>query len=205
LAGIGWQGKNTILLNREYGQWLFLGCILTSFPFPTDSPQADRCGSCTRCIDVCPTAAITAPYQLDARRCIAYLTIEHHGPIPPEWRTAIGDHLYGCDDCLDVCPWNKWAKLTAEAAFDPKPIGDLIQQLQLTDQQFLDQFTGSPIRRLGRARWLRNVCVVLGNIGQPEDLPALQSAARDPDPLIAEHASWAIQRIKARTLTADST
>ena len=198
LAGLGWQGKNTMLLNREDGQWLFLGFILTSHPFEPDAPQADRCGTCTRCIDVCPTRAITAPYQLDARRCISYLTIEHKGAIPLPWRRPIGDHLYGCDDCLDVCPWNKWAQASREAAFNPRAYPDLRDMLALDEDAFNALFARSPIRRLKRPRWLRNVCVVLGNIGCAEDLPALRLAARDPDALIAEHAEWAVAEIMAR-------
>jgi epoxyqueuosine reductase len=195
LAGLGWQGKNTMLLNERQGQWLFLGCILTSFPFPSGQTRTDRCGTCTRCIDVCPTRAITAPYQLDARRCISYLTIEHKGAIPLEYRRLIGDHLYGCDDCLDVCPWNKWARHTRESAFAPRPYPDLRAMLGMDETTFNAAFAGSPIRRLKRARWLRNICVVLGNIGTEADLPALRAAATDPDPLIAEHAAWAIAEI----------
>ncbi len=197
-AGIGWQGKNTVVLNREHGQWLFLGFILTSYPFPPSRPEPDRCGTCTRCIDACPTRAITAPYQLDARRCIAYLTIEHKGPIPLPYRRLVGDHLFGCDDCLDVCPWNRWARLTRETAFAPRAYPDLRDMLALDDAGFAALFAGSPIRRLGRPRWLRNVCVVLGNIGTAEDLPALRAAAGDPDPLVAEHAAWAAAEIASR-------
>lgn len=198
LAGIGWQGKNTMVLNRENGQWLFLGFILTSYPFPEGKPVADRCGSCTRCIDVCPTGAITAPYQLDARKCISYLTIEHKGSIPLPYRRLIGDHLYGCDDCLDVCPWNKWAVKTREPAFSPRGFPDLRDMLALDEETFNSLFAGSPIRRLKRGRWLRNVCVVLGNIGTAGDLPALRHAAGDPDPLVAEHAQWAVGEIECR-------
>ncbi|MGC9450643.1 MAG: tRNA epoxyqueuosine(34) reductase QueG [Oceanipulchritudo sp.] len=198
LAGIGWQGKNTMLLNREDGQWLFLGFILTSYPFPAGSAQPDRCGTCTRCIEVCPTRAITAPYQLDARKCISYLTIEHKGPVPLPYRGFIGNHLYGCDDCLDVCPWNKWARQTREAAFSPRTYPDLRDMLSLDEAGFNALFAGSPIRRLKRARWLRNVCVVLGNTGIPEDLAALDRAAADPEPLVAEHARWAREEIVRR-------
>lgn len=199
LAGLGWQGKNTMLLNQQDGQWLFLGFILTSYPFPPGQPQPDRCGTCTRCIDICPTRAITAPYQLDARKCISYLTIEHKGSIPLPYRSLIGDHLYGCDDCLDVCPWNKWAQLTREAAFAARPYPDLRDMLALDEDGFNVLFAGSPVRRLKRARWLRNVCVVLGNTGHPEDLPALETAAADPESLVAEHAQWAILEIKGRS------
>lgn len=198
LAGLGWQGKNTVLLNAEQGQWLFLGCILTTHAFAADSPARDRCGSCTRCIDVCPTRAITAPYQLDARRCIAYLTIEHAGPIPLPYRRLIGDHLFGCDDCLDVCPWNRWARQTREAAFSPRAYPDLREMLALDEAAFAAMFAGSPIKRLKRGRWLRNVCVVLGNIGTAEDLPALSEACMDADPLVAGHAQWAMEAIQER-------
>jgi epoxyqueuosine reductase len=198
LAGIGWQGKNTMVLNEADGQWLFLGFILTSFAFPADRPVPDRCGTCTRCIDICPTDAITAPYQLDARKCISYLTIEHKGAIPLPYRKLIGDHLYGCDDCLDVCPWNRWAVKSREAAFEPRAYPDLRDMLALDEDGFRSLFAGSPIRRLKRARWLRNVCVVLGNTGEPCDLPALETAAADPDPLVSEHAEWAIGEITGR-------
>jgi epoxyqueuosine reductase len=197
-AGIGWQGKNTMVLNEQDGQWLFLGFILTTFPFPADEAPADRCGSCTRCIDVCPTKAITAPYQLDARKCISYLTIEHKGSIPLPYRELIGDHLYGCDDCLDICPWNKWARKTREAAFSPRPYPDLRDMLAMDDAAFQETFAGSPIKRLKRARWLRNVCIVLGNTGNTEDLPALKEAIEDEDPLIREHAEWAVAQIEDR-------
>ena len=198
LAGLGWQGKNTVLLNATEGQWLFLGCILTSAEFVPDDPARDRCGSCTRCIDVCPTQAITAPYQLDARRCIAYLTIEHPGPIPLPYRELIGDHLFGCDDCLDVCPWNRWAVQTREAAFNPRTYPDLRDMLDLDEEGFATLFSGTPIKRLRRSRWLRNVCVVLGNVGDAEDLPALRRASASEDPLVAEHAAWAMDAIERR-------
>lgn len=196
-SGLGWQGKNTMLLNKDSGQWFFLGFILTSFPFPVDPTQPDRCGTCTRCIDVCPTGAITGPYQLDARKCISYLTIEHKEAIPLPYRKLIGDHLYGCDDCLDVCPWNKWAHTTKEAAFSLRPYPDLRDMLSLDESEFNDLFAGSPIRRLKRGRFLRNVCVVLGNIGTDEDLSALTVAATDEDPLVREHAQWALEQLKS--------
>lgn len=195
LASLGWQAKNTMLINRTHGQWLFLSSILTSLELPPDPPAPDRCGTCTRCLDVCPTQAITAPYQLDARKCISYLTIEYKGPIPLSYRKLIGDHLYGCDDCLDICPWNKWAKVTREAKFQPLPYPDLRDMLSWDDEAFNTAFAGTPIKRLRRPRWLRNVCVVLGNTGTQEDLPALHRAALDPDPLIAEHARWAIEQL----------
>lgn len=197
-AGLGWQAKSTILLHPRLGTWLFLGEIFTSLEFPPDAPLKDRCGRCTACIDACPTDAITAPYQLDARRCIAYLTIEHPGPIPEEFREAIGDHLFGCDDCLDVCPWNRWARVTRESRFAAREYPDLRTMLGWDDATFREHFRKTPIVRLKRPRFLRNACVVLGNIGTPEDLPALRRAAADPEPLIAEHAAWAVARIERR-------
>jgi epoxyqueuosine reductase len=197
-AGMGWIGKNTVLLNAQHGQWLLLGCIVTTLELAADTPQRDRCGSCTRCLDVCPTRAFPAPYQLDARRCIAYLTIEHHGPIAEEFRPLIGDHLFGCDDCLDVCPWNKWAQATREARFAPRAYPDLVTMLEWDEPTFLAATEGTPIRRLGVSRWRRNICVVLGNTGTAHDLPALQRAATDADALVAEHAAWAVARIAAR-------
>lgn len=204
LAGIGWQGKNTMVLNRPQGQWLFLGTLLTTLELPPDAAAADRCGTCTRCLDVCPTQAITAPYQLDARRCISYLTIEHKGSIPEDFRRAIGDHLYGCDDCLDVCPWNRWAQATREAKFAPLPYPDLREMLAWDGTAFAEATAGTPLKRLGRARFLRNVCVVLGNIGTAEDLQSLIRAAQDPEPLVAEHAAWALAEIGRRQLEARS-
>jgi len=198
LAGLGWQGKSTILPHPRWGTWMFLAELWTTLKFQLDTEMKNHCGSCTRCIDVCPTQAITAPYQLDARRCISYLTIEHKGPIPIEYRRAIGDHLYGCDDCLDVCPWNRWAQKTREAGLDPIQRPDLTEMLDWSDETFRSQFRGTPIFRLKRPRWLRNICVVLGNIGGEQDLPALTRAAQDPDPLVAEHATWAINEINNR-------
>jgi epoxyqueuosine reductase len=201
LAGIGWIGKNTVLLNPREGQWLLLGCILTTLELAADAPVADRCGTCTRCIDVCPTGAITAPYQLDARRCISYLTIEHRGPIPEELRPLIGDHLFGCDDCLDVCPWNRWALASHEAAFAVRDYPDPGAMLDWDAAAFAAATAGTPLRRTGLARWKRNVSVVLGNTGAASDLPALDRAAADPDPLVAEHARWAAARIRGRAKT----
>lgn len=197
-AGIGWQGKHTNLIHPKLGNWTFLAVILSTLALTPDHPVRDRCGSCSRCIAVCPTGAITGPYQLDASRCISYLTIEHHGPIPLRWREAIGDHLYGCDDCLAVCPWNRWAQPTSEAALRPRPLPDLLTMLGWTETDFQTAFTGSPIRRLKLARWKRNICVVLGNTGSPACIPALHTAAADSDPLVAEHASWALDRIRQR-------
>jgi len=197
-AGLGWQGKSTILLNQREGTWLFLGSIVTTLTLPTMSEEPDRCGSCTRCIDACPTQAITAPYQLDARRCIAYLTIEHHGSSPIEFRRAIGDRIFGCDECLDVCPWNRFAKQTREAKFQPLAHPDARASLRLSQEEFDQHFAGTPIRRLGLARWKRNACVVLGNIGNTADSALLKTVAEEGAPMVAEHAQWAINEISLR-------
>ncbi len=200
-AGTGWHGKSTMLLDQTLGTWFFLAEILTTLELPADSPQTPRCGRCTRCIDACPTNAITAPHHLDARRCISYLTIEHKGAIPLELRPLIGDRIYGCDDCLDACPWNRFAQVSREAAFAARPA---VQQmalrdfLQLDDDAFRALFRGSPIKRIKRRGFLRNVCVALGNVGDASDLEALRSIAHDAEPLIAEHAQWAIGQIKMR-------
>ncbi|MEO0796151.1 MAG: tRNA epoxyqueuosine(34) reductase QueG [Verrucomicrobiota bacterium] len=198
-AGLGWQGKSTIVLNRDHGTWLFLGFIFTTLELPADEPAREHCGKCTRCIDACPTQAITGPYQLDARRCISYLTIEHKGAIPMEFRRAIGDRLYGCDECLDVCPWNRWARVTREEKFAARPYPDLREMLGWSEESFREAFAGTPIKRAGLSRWLRNVCVVLGNTGEAEDLPELEALADSADELVAEHAAWAVAEIKSRS------
>lgn len=200
-AGLGWNGKSTVQIHRHLGTWFFLAELLTTLELPEDAPFGDHCGKCTRCITACPTQAITAPHRLDARRCISYLTIEHKGPIPHEFRKAIGNRIYGCDDCLDACPWNRFAKLSRESSFHARE--SLFQHrlrefLALDDVSFRALFAKSPIKRIKRVRFLRNVCVALGNIGTCEDIPALEQAAADPDPLIAEHATWAIAEIHAR-------
>ena len=200
-AGIGWHGKSTMLLDRKLGTWFFLGEILTSLELPPDAPQKAMCGSCTRCITACPTGAITEPNRLDARRCISYLTIELKGSIPLEFRPLIGDRIYGCDTCLDVCPWNRFAAVARESAFAARPATAAMQlrdYLSLDDGQFRALFRGSPIKRIKRRGLLRNVCVALGNVGNRDDLPALEQAARDPEPLIAEHAAWAVAEIGKR-------
>jgi epoxyqueuosine reductase len=199
-AGVGWHGKSTMLLDAKLGTWFFLGEILTTLDLPADSPQAERCGSCTRCITACPTGAITAPHRLDARRCISYLTIELKGSIPLELRPLIGDRIYGCDDCLEACPWNRFASVSREAAFFARPaVGMKMRDyLALDEAKFRETFRGSPIKRIKRRGFLRNVCVALGNVGDERDLPALRRAAADPEPLIAEHAAWAIARIEGR-------
>ncbi|MCD8481600.1 MAG: tRNA epoxyqueuosine(34) reductase QueG [Verrucomicrobia bacterium] len=178
--------------------WLLLGVILTSLDLPIDQPVQNRCGSCTRCLDICPTKALTGPYQLDARLCISYLTIEHKGAIPESLRPLIGDHLFGCDDCLDVCPWNRWAQPAVEAKLLPREYPDLSVMLHWQDQDFMAATAGTPIKRLGLSRWKRNICVVLGNIGNRSDLESLQVVASGSDVLCAEHARWAIQRIECR-------
>ena len=200
-AGLGWHGKSTMLVDRELGTWFFLGEILTTLELPADSPQPARCGSCTRCITACPTGAITDAHRLDARRCISYLTIELKGSIPLEFRPLIGNRIYGCDTCLDVCPWNRFAAASRQTEFAARPATATMQLrdfLALDDEQFRSLFRGSPIKRIKRRGLLRNVCVALGNTGTAEDLPALARAASDPEPLIAEHAAWAIDRIRER-------
>jgi epoxyqueuosine reductase len=200
-SGLGWNGKSTMQIHRSLGAWFFLADILTTLELPPDPSSHDFCGKCTRCMVACPTNAITAPRRMDARRCISYLTIESKGSIPLEFRRAIGDHLYGCDDCLKACPWNRFAQVSREATFAAREAVfsmKLRDMLALTDDQFRALFSKSPIKRIKRPAFLRNVCVVLGNIGTREDLPALETAAVDEHPLIAEHAQWAIAEIQAR-------
>jgi len=203
-AGVGWQGKSTMLIHPNLGPWLMLGEIITTLELEPDAPLRDHCGSCERCITACPTGAITAPYQLDARRCIAYLTIELKGSIPEELRPLIGDRVYGCDECLDVCPWNRFAQTTREARFLTAPENEeardqLHALLEISAAEFKRRFAKSPILRVKRRGLLRNVCVVLGNIGTADDLPALEKAARHEESLVREHATWAIERIQKRT------
>lgn len=201
VAGVGWQGKSTMLIHPKFGTWLFLSEILTTLEFAPDTPITDHCGKCTRCIAACPTGAITAPRQLDARRCISYLTIENKGAIPEEFRTAIGDRIYGCDDCLTACPWNRFAQTSRESTFAAREFVHgwaLRDFLALDDDAFRLLFRKSPIKRIKRRGFLRNVCVALGNLGTRDDLPALEKAAQDPEPIIAEHAQWALTRIRVR-------
>ncbi len=203
-AGLGFAGKHTNLISRKLGNWIFIGEIITTLELDQDSPEKNRCGTCERCITACPTAAITAPFQLDARRCISYLTIELKGPIPLELRSAIGNRIYGCDDCLAVCPWNKFAregKLMKEHARPDLSKPDLLELLALDDAGFKARFAGTPVLRTKRRGLLRNVCVALGNVGDQSALPALQKASEDPEPLIAEHARWAIEQIEERKKT----
>lgn len=200
-AGLGWNGKSTMQIHRRLGTWFFLADILTTLDLTPDAPIRDHCGSCTRCMTACPTQAITAPRQLDARRCVSYLTIEHKGPIPHEFRRAIGNRIYGCDDCLQACPWNRFASTSREASFHARESVFSMQMrdfLSLTDESFRALFAKSPIKRIKRPAFLRNVCVALGNTGTADDLPALRQAAQDPHPLVAEHALWAIAEIESR-------
>ena len=200
-AGLGWNGKSTVQIHRHLGTWTFLAELLTTLDLTPDSAFGDHCGKCTRCIDACPTQAITAPHKVDARRCISYLTIENKGPIPVEFRRAIGDRIYGCDECLDVCPWNRFAKISREISFQARPTifsHKLRDFLEMDDEAFRTVFAKSPIKRIKRPRFLRNVCVALGNTGSPEDIPLLRKASSDADPLIAEHADWAILTIQSR-------
>ena len=206
-AGLGWQGKHTNLVSRRHGSWLFLAEIYTSLALAADPPHADRCGSCTRCLAACPTDAFPAPYRLDARRCISYLTIEHRGPIPPEFRAAIGNRIYGCDDCLAVCPWNRFAvagreaKLAARDDLRAPPLADLAT---LDEAGFRARFAGSPVKRIGRARFLRNVAIAIGNSGQPALAPAAARLRADPDPVLAEAADWAVTRLAASPVGKDT-
>ncbi len=192
-AGLGWQGKHTNLVSRRHGSWLFLGEIYTTLKIDADAVHADRCGRCTRCLEACPTAAFPAPYRLDARRCISYLTIEHAGPIPLEFRKAVGNRIYGCDDCLAVCPWNRFAqagreaKLAARAELDAPELAALAR---LDDAGFRAMFSGSPIKRIGRNRFVRNVLIAIGNAGARS--PEAEALRGDADPVVAEAAEWAV-------------
>lgn len=197
-AGLGFIGKHTNLISRRSGNWIFLAEILTTLKIEPDAPERNHCGVCTRCVAACPTGAITAPFQLDARRCISYLTIELKGPIPVELRPAVGNRIYGCDDCLAVCPWNRFArtgKLMKDHARPELGTPDLIELLSLDEAAFGQRFAGTPMLRTKRRGLLRNVCVALGNTRDPAARPALQRAATDREPLIAEHARWALEQL----------
>ena len=196
-AGLGWQGKHTNLVSRRLGSWFFLGVLFSTLELTPDTPHEDHCGACRRCLDICPTAAFTAPYQLDARRCISYLTIELKGPIPRQFRPLIGNRIFGCDDCLAVCPWNKFA-VAANAAYAPREGAEaplLAELAGLDDAAFRARFAGSPVRRTGRARFLRNVMVAIGNSGQPALIGVAEAATSDADPLVRGHAVWALSRL----------
>jgi len=201
-AGLGWNGKSCVQIHKKLGTWFFLAEIITTLDLPPDEPFGNHCGSCTRCMSACPTNAITEPHRVDARRCISYLTIENSGPIPLEFRKAIGDRIYGCDTCLDVCPWNRFAQISRETKFHARQLifqHQLRDFLEMDDEAFRIVFAKSPIKRIKRVKLLRNVCVALGNVGTHKDLPALKRAVEDPDPLIAEHATWAVAQIEERS------
>ena len=197
-AGLGWQGKHSVLVSREFGSWLFLGAILTSAELPGDKSHEESCGSCTRCLDICPTNAFPAPFKLDARRCLAYLTVEHKAQIPLEFRQAMGNRIYGCDDCLAVCPWNKFASVSREAKLRARPelerprLADLVQ---LDDEGFRALFAGSPIKRIGLARFLRNVLIAIGNSGEQGLIPLVEQRLDDEAPVVRGAAIWALRRL----------
>jgi epoxyqueuosine reductase len=197
-AGLGWQGKHTVLVSREHGSWLFLGAIYTTAELPADVPETDHCGSCRRCLDICPTDAFPAPYQLDSRRCIAYLTIEHPGHIDEGLRAGIGNRVFGCDDCLAVCPWNKFAEAAQETrlalrdGLDALPLADLAG---LDDAAFRTLFSGTPVKRTGRDRFIRNVLIAIGNSGRPELAVSAAALICDPSPLVRAMAAWALIKL----------
>ena len=198
-AGLGWQGKHTNLLGRDIGNWVFLGAIFTTVDLPPDDPEADHCGSCRACLDICPTDAFPAPYQLDARRCISYLTIEHKGPVDPELRPLMGNRIYGCDDCLAVCPWNKFAVAASEtryAARDDLKAPALAELATLDDAGFRARFSGSPIKRIGRDRLVRNVLYAIGNSGARRLADVAANLTNDPDEAVADAARWAVERLR---------
>lgn len=197
-AGLGWLGKHTNLVSREHGSWLFLGAILTTAALPPDPPEEDHCGSCQRCLDICPTGAFPAPYQLDARRCIAYLTIEHKGHIEEEFRAAIGNRVFGCDDCLAVCPWNKFAATSREIQPYLRPEAadaPLAEFLSLDDAAFRRRFAGTPVKRTGRDRFIRNALIAAGNSGDGSLMQEIEPLAADPSPLVRAMAAWAAWRL----------
>ncbi len=197
-AGIGWQGKHTNLVSREFGSWLFLGVMLTAAELEPDATDQDHCGSCRACLDICPTNAFPQAYRLDARRCISYLTIEHKGVIPVEFRALMGNRIYGCDDCLAVCPWNKFAQTSAEIAFHPRPElkGPLLAELAaLDDTAFRQVFTASPVKRIGRDRFVRNIMIAIGNSGDPDLISSAEEALRDEAPTVRAMAVWALARL----------
>lgn len=198
-AGLGWQGKHTNLVSRELGNWFFLGAIFTTAKFAPDAAETDHCGSCRRCLDICPTDAFPAPYRLDARRCISYLTIEHKGPVDEELRVGLGNRIYGCDDCLAVCPWNKFAQTARDQRYAAR--GDLdapklAELAALDDAAFREKFSGSPIKRTGRDRFVRNVAYALGNSQRPDLLPVAQGLVDDRDSVVAEAARWAVEQLR---------
>ena len=196
-AGLGWQGKHTNLLGCDLGNWVFLGAIFTTVELEPDKPEISHCGTCTACLDICPTDAFPAPYQLDARRCISYLTIEHKGPVPLDLRAKMGNRIYGCDDCLAVCPWNKFAMAATELRYlrqdGPPKLAELVT---LDDAAFRARFSGSPVKRIGRDRFVRNVLYAIGNSGDPTLAPLVAPLTVDPDAAVVEAAHWAMERLK---------
>lgn len=199
-AGLGWQGKHTNLLSRDWGNWAFLGAIFTTVALPHDTAETDHCGTCRACLDICPTNAFPAPYQLDARRCISYLTIEYKGPVPTDLRPALGNRIYGCDDCLAVCPWNKFARAARDQrliARDDLRAQELSRLAALDDGAFRELFSGTPIKRIGRNRFVRNVLYAIGNSARAELQPVAQALCHDPDPVVADAAVWAVSRLSA--------
>lgn len=197
-SGLGWRGKHTNIVTRSFGSWLFLGEILTTLPLPADSPQDDHCGSCTRCLDICPTGAFDGPRRIDARKCISYLTIEHKEPIPRALRPLMGNRIYGCDDCTAICPWNRFAPPTPHSDFLPRielTAPRLADLAQLDDDGFRSLFTASPVKRIGRDRFLRNVLIALGNCGDPAQAAAARPLLADPSPLVRGAAVWALSRL----------
>ena len=199
-GGLGWQGKHTNLVSRDYGSWLFLGIILSAARLPTSSPEIDNCGSCRACLDICPTNAFPAPYKLDARRCISYLTIEHKGPVDVELREKMGNRIYGCDDCLAICPWNKYAQVTQDEKLLPREDlnAPMLAALSaLTETEFKTKFSGSPIKRIGHKRFLRNVLYAIGNSGLPELRDDAQSYLEDEDDVVRDAARWAVSRLSS--------
>ena len=200
-AGLGWQGKHTNLVSRDLGNWFFIGSVFTTLDIPSDPREVDHCGSCRSCLDACPTDAFPAPYQLDARRCISYLTIEHHGPVDVELRPLLGNRIYGCDDCLAACPWNKFAVEAREIRYRARHdliAPDLIELAGLDDAAFRAKFSGSPIKRIGRNRFVRNVLYAIGNSNSPAGLGVAQDLTHDPDPTVRDAALWAIERLAAQ-------
>ncbi|MBX7198441.1 MAG: tRNA epoxyqueuosine(34) reductase QueG [Rhodospirillaceae bacterium] len=207
-SGLGWQGKHTNLVSREFGSWLFLGEVFTTLPIEPDAPEVDHCGACRRCLDACPTGAFIAPYKLDPRRCVSYLTIEHKGPIPRDLRAGIGNRIYGCDDCLAVCPWNKFAQAAREAAFTPKAAMNALGLRDLAgldDAAFRVRFAGSPVKRTGRARFLRNVLIAIGNSGDSSLVPDIEARLADESPLVRGAAVWALSRLAPTRAAAQKT
>ncbi|MCP5088949.1 MAG: tRNA epoxyqueuosine(34) reductase QueG [Rhodobacteraceae bacterium] len=200
-AGLGWQGKHTNVVSRELGSWFFLGAIFTTVELPFDSAETDNCGSCRKCLDSCPTAAFPAPYQLDARRCISYLTIEHRGPVDVALRPLLGNRIYGCDDCLAVCPWNKFAKAAKELGYTARQellAPDLARLAELDDTGFRELFSKSPVKRIGRDRFMRNVLYAIGNSGSGTLLMGAQRLCSDPDETVEDAARWAVHRLTAK-------